>query len=264
MKCIGIFLLLPSAMVLPKLMKRLLNIELGSMGTTKFGIERFVYGFLDLISISFVSKYRKRPMHFFGTLGTISFLTGFISVLWMIWKKVEALHFSDNAEYRELLINLCFLSHGNNNWSSTIPSRLHWRNVGYEFQFKRRITFSKIRLELTNEVFLHNYPIYNRPKEVEELLDSLTKQTYSNFEILIIEDGSSVTCKKVTENYADRLDIKYHLKENGGQGFARNYGFERAKGEYMIVFDSDCLIPSDYLNTVNDFLDKNEVDAFGD
>lgn len=72
-------------------------------GTTKFGIERFVYGFLDLISISFVSKYRKRPMHFFGTLGTISFFTGFISVLWMIWKKVQALHFSENTEYREVV-----------------------------------------------------------------------------------------------------------------------------------------------------------------
>lgn len=72
-------------------------------GTTKFGIERFVYGFLDLISISFVSKYRKRPMHFFGTLGTISFLAGFASVLWMIWKKIEAIYFLENAPYREVV-----------------------------------------------------------------------------------------------------------------------------------------------------------------
>lgn len=72
-------------------------------GTTKFGLERFVYGFLDLISISFVSKYRKRPMHFFGTLGTLSFLAGFASVLWMIWKKIEAIYFLEGAQYREVV-----------------------------------------------------------------------------------------------------------------------------------------------------------------
>ena len=72
-------------------------------GKTKFGLERFIYGFLDLISITFVSKYRKRPMHFFGTLGTLSFLGGFASVLWMIWKKVEAIYFLENTEYREVV-----------------------------------------------------------------------------------------------------------------------------------------------------------------
>lgn len=72
-------------------------------GQTKFGIERFIYGFLDLISISFVSKYRKRPMHFFGTLGTLSFLAGFASVLWMVWKKVEAIYFLENVKYREVV-----------------------------------------------------------------------------------------------------------------------------------------------------------------
>jgi len=72
-------------------------------GTTKFGLERFIYGFLDLISISFVSKYRRRPMHFFGTLGTLSFLAGFASVLWMIWKKIQAIYFTDNVTYREVV-----------------------------------------------------------------------------------------------------------------------------------------------------------------
>lgn len=72
-------------------------------GTTKFGLERFIYGFLDLISISFVSKYRKRPMHFFGTLGTLSFLGGFLSVLWMIWKKMEAIYFLKTDDYREVV-----------------------------------------------------------------------------------------------------------------------------------------------------------------
>ena len=72
-------------------------------GQTKFGLERFIYGFLDLISISFVSKYRKRPMHFFGTLGTFSFLGGFLAVLWMVWKKIEAIYFLDSANYREVV-----------------------------------------------------------------------------------------------------------------------------------------------------------------
>ena len=72
-------------------------------GTTKFGIERFVYGFLDLISISFVSKYRKRPMHFFGSLGTLSFLLGFAFVLWMGWKKISAIYIYKTNEYRDLV-----------------------------------------------------------------------------------------------------------------------------------------------------------------
>lgn len=72
-------------------------------GTTKFGLERFIYGFLDLISISFVSKYRKRPMHFFGTLGTLSFLGGFLAVLWMIWQKVRAIYFLGSDNYREVV-----------------------------------------------------------------------------------------------------------------------------------------------------------------
>lgn len=106
-------------------------------------------------------------------------------------------------------------------------------------------------------------PVYNRPDEVNELLNSLVSQHYSNFEVLIIEDGSKLKCKEVVDGYTDRLDIKYFYKENGGQGFARNFGFERAKGDFYIVFDSDCLIPSNYLTMVDSFLNKNLVDAFG-
>lgn len=106
-------------------------------------------------------------------------------------------------------------------------------------------------------------PVYNRPDEVHELLASLLKQTYSNFEVLIIEDGSSTPCQQVVNEFSEKLDIKYHVKENGGQGFARNFGFERAKGDYFIVFDSDCLIPTDYLSIVDRFLEQNQVDAFG-
>lgn len=106
-------------------------------------------------------------------------------------------------------------------------------------------------------------PVYNRPDEIYELLESLTKQTYTNFEVLIIEDGSQKTSKNIVHQFTDRLDIKYYYKENSGQGFSRNYGFERAKGDYFVVFDSDCIIPKHYFKTVNEFLSQNPVDAWG-
>jgi glycosyltransferase involved in cell wall biosynthesis len=106
-------------------------------------------------------------------------------------------------------------------------------------------------------------PIYNRPDEMDELLESLTHQTYKNFEVIVVEDGSTIKCDQVIEKYIHDLNITYYFKENAGQGFARNYGYERAKGEYFIVFDSDCLIPETYLDTVNSSLDSHYLDAFG-
>ena len=106
-------------------------------------------------------------------------------------------------------------------------------------------------------------PVYNRPDEVDELLESLVLQTIKDFEILIIEDGSDLKCDKVVEKYSHTLDIKYYFKENSGQGFSRNYGFERANGEWLIVFDSDCLIPSNYLETVDGFLKNHDIGAYG-
>jgi glycosyltransferase involved in cell wall biosynthesis len=106
-------------------------------------------------------------------------------------------------------------------------------------------------------------PVYNRPQEVLELLESLCLQTFSNFEVLIIEDGSDQSCERIVEQFHDRLNIRYFFKPNSGQGFSRNYGFERAKGDYFIVFDSDCLIPEHYFQTVDLFLNKSSLDAFG-
>jgi len=106
-------------------------------------------------------------------------------------------------------------------------------------------------------------PVYNRPQEVAELLESLTQQSYKNFETLIIEDGSDEKCDHIVDRYSDELDISYYYKENSGQGFSRNYGFERAKGDYFIVFDSDCLIPSHYFQTVTDYLSNHNLDAYG-
>ena len=93
-------------------------------------------------------------------------------------------------------------------------------------------------------------PVYNRPEEVDELLNSLTRQTNKNFEVLIVEDGSSVPCKEVVDNYADRLDICYYFKSNSGPGQTRNYGAERGHGEYLIILDSDCILPEGYLAAV--------------
>lgn len=106
-------------------------------------------------------------------------------------------------------------------------------------------------------------PVFNRPSEVEELLQSLSVQTYKNFEVLIIEDGSTETCQSICDFYSDKLDLKYFYKENSGQGFSRNYGFERATGDYFIQFDSDAVIPDKYFAIVEDQLNIHEYDAFG-
>ena len=106
-------------------------------------------------------------------------------------------------------------------------------------------------------------PVYNRPDEVRDLLDSLTQQTYSNFEVLIIEDGSTQRCEAEVAAFGDRLTIRYYFKENTGQGFSRNYGFERAKGDYFVVFDSDTLIPPNYFQAVEAQLNTTHLDAYG-
>lgn len=106
-------------------------------------------------------------------------------------------------------------------------------------------------------------PVYNRPDEVDELLQSLTTQTVQDFEVLIIEDGSEKTCKDIAYRYSSQLDISYYFKPNSGQGFSRNYGFERAKGDYFVVFDSDCIIPDHYFETVQRYLKMDPLDAWG-
>ncbi|GAB2774704.1 glycosyltransferase [Rhabdobacter roseus] len=106
-------------------------------------------------------------------------------------------------------------------------------------------------------------PVYNRPDELDELLGSLTRQTYRDFEVLVIEDGSSRTSQDVVQKYLSQLTIRYFVIENRGQGFARNYGFAQARGEYFVVFDSDTLIPPHYLASVDSHLNQNYLDAYG-
>ena len=106
-------------------------------------------------------------------------------------------------------------------------------------------------------------PIFNRPDELRELLDSLTKQTYTDFDVIVVEDGSKEKANGVVDEFSDRLDIRYFFKENSGQGFTRNYGFEQAKGDYFVIFDSDALIPPHYFAIVNERLTTNWLDAYG-
>lgn len=106
-------------------------------------------------------------------------------------------------------------------------------------------------------------PVYNRPDEVDELLESLTRQTFKQFEVIIVEDGSKNDCRSVVEKYSGALDIHYYYKDNSGPGQSRNYGAGRAKGDYLIVLDSDVVLPEGYLQAVEDELKTNPCDAFG-
>ncbi|MCQ2192044.1 MAG: glycosyltransferase [Paludibacteraceae bacterium] len=106
-------------------------------------------------------------------------------------------------------------------------------------------------------------PVFNRPDEVDELLQSLTTQTINDFEVVIVEDGSSKPCEEVCKKYANQLNLRYFMKENSGPGQSRNYGAERANGEYLIILDSDVVLPEGYLKAVDDELNTEPADAFG-
>lgn len=106
-------------------------------------------------------------------------------------------------------------------------------------------------------------PVYNRPDEVNELLAGLCEQTCRDFEVLVVEDGSAVPCREVVESYAGRLDLHYYEKPNSGPGQSRNYGVERASGAYVIILDSDVVLPPDYLAAIDAELAAAPCDAFG-
>ena len=111
-------------------------------------------------------------------------------------------------------------------------------------------------------------PVFNRPDEVRELLGSLAGQTLKDFEVIIVEDGSKTPCKDVCDEFAGILDLHYYYKENSGPGQSRNYGAERAQGEWLIVLDSDVVLPEGYLAAVNEALTSHlsslpSCDAWG-
>ena len=129
-------------------------------------------------------------------------------------------------------------------------------------------------------------PVYNRPEEVFELLNSLSEQTFFGFEIVLVEDGSTKPCAQVVEQFRaqssvseddgstnhciqeagktrKRFPIQYIVKENTGRSDSRNVGMSHAKGDYFLFFDSDCILPPHYLETVNRLLIDDYVDFFG-
>lgn len=106
-------------------------------------------------------------------------------------------------------------------------------------------------------------PVFNRPEELADLLDSLTRQTMPDFEVLVVEDGSTVKADQVVAAYQHQLRLRYFDKPNTGQGFSRNYGFERAEGEYFVVFDSDAVVPPGYFAIVQTYLSHTPLDAYG-
>jgi glycosyltransferase involved in cell wall biosynthesis len=106
-------------------------------------------------------------------------------------------------------------------------------------------------------------PVYNRPEELRELLESLASQTFTDFEVLVVEDGSTKRSEAVYEAYAKRLRIQYFSKPNTGPGPSRNFGFQHAQGDYFVCFDSDCILPPDYFALVERYLSKHPVDAWG-
>lgn len=107
-------------------------------------------------------------------------------------------------------------------------------------------------------------PVYNRPEELEELLESIKKQVpFNNPEIIVVEDGSSVSSGEVVKKYAESLNINYCFKKNSGPGDSRNYGMERATGDYFLLLDSDCILPEGFLSIVESSIEGTYTEAFG-
>src|SRR5690606_12880044 len=106
--------------------------------------------------------------------------------------------------------------------------------------------------------------VYNSPEVIDDLLLSmLGMQDDHDFEVVIIEDGSSVTSQIIVDTYKDRLNIAYYFKPNSGPGDSRNYGMQRASGNYFIILDSDCSLPKGYLDSVIESLKLDYTDCFG-
>jgi glycosyltransferase involved in cell wall biosynthesis len=106
-------------------------------------------------------------------------------------------------------------------------------------------------------------PVYNRPQQLQELLQSVVLQHRQDVEVIVVEDGSTIRSDDVINNFSDKLDLKYIYKENTGPGPSRNVGFQKAMGHYFVVFDSDCILPPNYFDAVDKGLEKRKLDAWG-
>lgn len=106
-------------------------------------------------------------------------------------------------------------------------------------------------------------PVYNRPGELQELLRSLLSQSYTQFEVIVVEDGSTLLCDEVVTSFSQDLSIRYFYQENTGQGFARNFGMQQAKGDFFVILDSDVILPSSYFEALEKAIAARSLDAFG-
>lgn len=106
-------------------------------------------------------------------------------------------------------------------------------------------------------------PVYNRPEEIRELLDSLCRQSFKRFEVIIVEDGSTIKSDTIATDFQSKLNIQYFYKKNTGPGDSRNFGMTRASGDYFVILDSDCLLPSHYLEEIHEVLNRHYTDFFG-
>ena len=106
-------------------------------------------------------------------------------------------------------------------------------------------------------------PVYNRPQEVRELLESLSVQQRKEFETIIVEDGSTIRCEDICKEFTGKMETVYLYKENGGPASARNFGAQWARGEWLLFFDSDCIIPDSYFQAVGEELAGKECQLFG-
>jgi|WetSurSiteA1Bulk_404760.scaffolds.fasta_scaffold00516_11 glycosyltransferase involved in cell wall biosynthesis len=106
-------------------------------------------------------------------------------------------------------------------------------------------------------------PTFSRPDEVTELLGSLADQEYKNFEVILADGSPDYSVRHVVESTGHKLNLKYLYRKGLGISESRNWGVENAKGDYLVFFDSDCVIPPHYFKTVNEYLLSDPLDAFG-
>lgn len=106
-------------------------------------------------------------------------------------------------------------------------------------------------------------PVYNRPNEVRDLLESLAAQTKKDFETIVVEDGSTVSSEDIVREFDKKLTLRYYAKANTGPGPSRNFGYAHARGDYFVVFDSDCILPPTYFESVDKALEEEALDAWG-
>ncbi|GAA0880786.1 glycosyltransferase [Algoriphagus jejuensis] len=106
-------------------------------------------------------------------------------------------------------------------------------------------------------------PVYNRPSEVQELLSSLAIQSFREFEVILVEDGSTTKSDIVASRFESIFTVRYFFQENQGQGFARNLGMTKARANFFVILDSDVILPSDYLMVLKKTILERKLDAFG-